>query len=124
MKINELFPSKFVRGQDLSHTPVLAKLGMIGQVEVHPRPGVKEQKWILLFESIDPAGKTRLIAGVSRTAAGYYAVILRKALVAQILEVTATTDTDEWPGKQVVFHACESRAGLTVCARAPKTKAE
>ncbi|MCL5994491.1 MAG: hypothetical protein M1546_00355 [Chloroflexi bacterium] len=123
MKINELFPSKFVRGQDLSHTPVLAKLGVIEQVEVHPRPGVKEQKWVLLFESVDPAGKARPIAGVSRTAAGY-AVILRKALMAQILEATGTTDTDEWPGKQVVFHACESRAGLTVCARAPKTKAE
>jgi hypothetical protein len=122
VKLNELFPNRFVRGQDLT-SPVLASISAIEKADVHPRPGVTETKLVLRFESIGTDGKPKPLAGIMRTPAGY-GVLLRKSLAVQIFEATATSDTDQWSGKTVVLASAPARASgrdvLTVVARAPR----
>ncbi len=125
MKLSEMFPARFMRGRDLPG-PILAQVNAIEREEVHPRPGVTEQKYVLRFERLDPrSGKPIPLPGVSRSRTGY-GVILRKALAEQVAATLGSDDTDEWTGKRVVLEPCQARAAgrdvLTVSARAPKSK--
>ncbi len=125
MKLSEMFPARFVRGRDLPG-PILVQVNAIEREEMHPRPGVTEQKYVLRFERLDPrANRPTLLPGVSRSRAGYGA-ILRKALAEQIATVTGSDDTDEWIGKYVVLEPCQAHAAgrdvLSISARAPKIK--
>ncbi len=125
MKLSEMYPARFVRGRDLPG-PILAQVSAVEREEVHPRPGVTEQKYVLRFERLDPrSGKPAPLPGVSRARAGY-GVILRKALAEQIAATLGSDDTDEWIGKRVVLEPCPTRAAgrdvLTISARAPKAK--
>jgi hypothetical protein len=125
MKVSEMFPARFMRGQDLS-APILVQLTAIEREEVHPRPGVSEQKYVLRFERIDPrSAKPAPMPNVARAHNGY-GVILRKSLAQQIAAALGTDETDEWVGKRIVLESSQTRAAghdvLTVAARAPKTK--
>jgi hypothetical protein len=125
MKVSEMFPARFMRGQDLP-APILAQITAIDHEEVHPRPGVTEQKFVLRFERIDPrTGKPAPMPNVARTREGY-GVILRKALAQQIAAALGSDETDVWVGKRVVMESAQTRAAgrdvLTIAARAPKAK--
>src|SRR5262245_27266270 len=123
MKLSEMFPSRFVRGQDLQ-SPILAQITGIERETVHPRAGVEEEKFILRFERIDPrTGKPAPLSTVVRTRAGH-GVILRRVLAEQIAEALGADDTDAWIGQRVVLAPADARAGnrtvKTIVARAPK----
>jgi hypothetical protein len=125
MKVSEMFPARFMRGQDLP-APILAQITAIEREEVHPRPGVTEQKYVVRFERMDPrTAKPVPMPNVARAKNGY-GVILRKALAQQIAAALGSDETDEWVGKRVVLESAQTRAAgkdvLTVAARAPKTK--
>ena len=127
MKLAQMFPAKFVRGQDLS-APILAIITAITREETHPRPGVTEEKYVIHFERVDPkTGEYIELPANLRTAQGYGA-ILRHTLAEQIADALKSDDTDQWTGQRIVFMPIHTRAAgkdvLTISARAPKTNGQ
>lgn len=122
LTVTDLFPRRFVRGQDL-RGPILAQLTGIGAETVHPRPGVEEQAHAVYFEHLDP--KTRRPAplrGFQRGRDGY-AIILRRTLAEQIMAATGAETIDDWPGRVVVFEPATVAGKVTIKARAPRAPA-
>ncbi|MDA8113674.1 MAG: hypothetical protein M0Z43_02960 [Acidithiobacillus sp.] len=123
MKLNEMYPSRFVRGRDLP-AAILIKITTVESETVHPRPNVTEQAYVLRFERIDPrTGQPASIAGCSRTDAGY-GVILRHTLAAAIAAILQSDDTDAWIDQRIVLEPARIRAAgqdvTTITARAPR----
>lgn len=124
MKLNQMFPARYVRGQDLA-APILVVITGISKEETHPRPGVTEEKYVLHFERLDPrTGEYVEMEANARTKAGY-GCILRHTLAEQIADVLKSDDTDTWIGQKIVLQPCKTRAAgrdvLTISARAPKS---
>jgi hypothetical protein len=88
MKLSEMYPSRFVRGQDLS-AAILVEITGIERDQVHPKPGVTETKYVLRFNAIKPAS----LANVERAKTGY-GVILRKTLADQVAGILGSDGDD------------------------------
>jgi hypothetical protein len=102
----------------------MARLVTVETETVHPRPGVETEAYIVRFAVISAKTQKPVpFPGAQRTENGY-GMILRAALVEQIMLATETTDTSEWPGKLIVFEQATRVGKLTTAARAPRTTAQ
>ncbi len=123
MNLDQMFPARFVRGQDLT-AAILATITGITRDETHPRPGVTEEKYVLHFERIDPRTGEYIQMPANQRDEHGYATILRKTLAEQIAGALSTRDTDQWIGQKIVLMPTRTRAAgrdvLTISARAPK----
>jgi hypothetical protein len=125
MQLTDMYPSKFLRGQDMTK-PLLIELKSVEKTELRAGPGKPaEQGYVLHFENVHAAtGKYQLVRGIAYTVGKGHVLVLRRALADQIMAATATTDTDEWPGKRVVIYPeamnVAGRAVIAIRARAPK----
>jgi len=127
MQIQTMFPSRYVRGQDLS-AAILARIISVTHETMHPRPGVTETSYVLRVNRIDPANRDLLveIPNVNCDATLGYGVILRHSLALQIGAMHGS-DTDKWAGQVIVLEptrmAVAGRDVTTITARAPRTPA-
>lgn len=108
MKLSEMYPSKYLRGADLS-APVKVTIAKI-QPERLYTPGVGEvDGWVLYCE---------------RASKG---VVLSKGLALSIAQALGADDTDEWIGKQIVLYPQPMRVAgrdlVAIRARAVNGKA-
>jgi hypothetical protein len=85
MNVNQMFPSRFLRGAELQG-PVTVTIQRIGQEEVYKPGKGKESCWILYAE---------------RASRG---VVLSKSLAESIAQALGESDTDQWPGRQVTLY--------------------
>lgn len=105
MKVSDMFPSKYLRGCDLSG-PVTVTIAGIRAERLY-RPGKGEvEAWVLFCEKASKG------------------VVLSKTLADQIAAALESEDTDNWPGKPVVLYpesiTVAGRRVLAVRARAVK----
>jgi hypothetical protein len=84
MKINELFPHKYVTGEDLNDKTVTVTIARVVAERMHPNQASPEvEKYVIYF------GETRR------------GVVLGRPLEMQITRAIAEDDTDHWPGHKV-----------------------
>jgi len=87
MKLSEMFPSRFVRGEDLQGRSVTVTVARIQLERMRPSPQSPEvQKFVLL------------------TVEGKKGIVLSKTLAAQISQVLGCDETEEWQGKKVTLY--------------------
>jgi hypothetical protein len=116
MQIHDLFPPKFLRGQDL-HAPALIRITGLKREKVFLGPGKPPQmKWILNFEAVSPKKLP------PQHPPEGYGLPLRPSLAKQIFDATHTQNTDDWVGAEIVVYPETVTTGdgekLTVYARA------
>ena len=86
MKLEEMFPSKYIKGQDLQGRPVNVTITRIQPEKMRPNPQSPElQKFVL------------------HTAEGKKGVVLSKTLASQIAEILESDESDDWIGKKVTL---------------------
>ena len=120
MNVNELFPARYLRGQDMAG-PILVVITGLGMEKMRAGPGKPEEsKYVLRFELAK--GVTQTLKTTSHTPDGYK-LPMRKTLAIDIATALKEPDTDKWIGaKVVIYPATESAAGrdvITTHARAP-----
>lgn len=86
MKINEMFPSRFVRGEDLQGRAVIVTIARVQTERMRPNPQSPELKKYVLY-----------------TIEGKKGVVLSKTLATQIAQTLNCNDTDDWNGKKVTL---------------------
>lgn len=86
MKINEMFPSRFVKGEDLQGSGVTVTIARIQTEKMRPNPQGPELKKFVLY-----------------TVEGKKGLVLSKTLVFQIAWVLESDESDDWIGKQVTL---------------------
>ena len=117
--INDLFPRRFVRGQDLNG-PLLVRITKIDTAVVHPRPGMSERVYVLWFDNLDPrTWQTVKLPGFLCGPYGH-AVIMRRKLAEQIVAALGTDVVSDWPGRVVVLEPKRVSGKQTLTARASK----
>lgn len=95
MNVNQMFPSKYVRGAELAG-PVTVTIDHLAQEEVW-RPGEGKAQAVVMYCQNAKRG-----------------VVLNRVLALQIAEAVGEPDTDAWQGKRVVLYP----APMTVAGRA------
>ncbi len=86
-EISELFPSKYLRGEDLqAKGPVTVEIAGIDTAEAY-RPG---------------EGKTKIY--ILRCIKASKGVVLSPPLARQIAGIVGSTNTDNWPGKRITLY--------------------
>lgn len=105
MKVGEMFPSKYLKGSDLTG-PVTVTIAGIEKAELY-RPGEgKTTAWVLYCE---------------RASKG---IILSRPLAAGIAQALGSDETNDWPGRQIVLYPQPMRVGgrdlVAIRARAAK----
>ena len=121
MNVNELFPARYLRGQDMAG-PILVVITGLGIEKMRAGPGKPEEsKQVLRFELAKGVAQT--LKTTLHTSDGYK-LPMRKTLALDIAAALNEQDTDKWIGaKVVIYPATESAAGrdvITTHARAPK----
>ncbi len=111
MKVSEIFPRRFVSGEDLQGKAFLVTIDFVQKEDVATGPGAKpEPKWILY------------LAGSKK------GIILSRTLAEQIVEIVKTDETNEWPAKQIVIYpvpmTVAGKQRVAIRARAPKPGSE
>lgn len=86
MDVNQMFPSKYVRGDELPPAGVRVTIAAV-KTEKMRKPGAGE---------VD--GFTLWAQGARRP------IVLTAALARQIAQLTGETDTDNWPGKAITLY--------------------
>lgn len=82
--IDEMFPSKFLRGGELED-PVTVTIESVQQEEVWNTSNGKEKKWVL------------------RVKGGTKGVIMSKTLAEQISTIIGSEDSKDWIGHKIVL---------------------
>lgn len=123
MKVNDMFPSRVLRGQDLPEKGLLIQINSVHAEKMRAGAGKPEElKYVLYFDNIS-TGKPTRVRGVQYVPDHGQGMVLRKSLAEQINEATGTDDTEAWPGKRVVIYGCKTRAQgkevISICARKP-----
>ena len=126
MKLGEMYPSRFLRGQDMVGGLLIVIRG-VTQEKVRAGAGRPEEaKYILRFELAKNDQQPAILPTTSHPPEGY-GLVLRKILANEIFEATKTSDTSDWPAcKVVILPRVEKAAGreMTVIhARAPRAQA-
>lgn len=85
MNVNQLFPSKYVKGAELGG-PVTVTIERLAQEEVY-RPGEGKAQAVVMY-----------CQGAKR------GIVLNRVLALQIAEAVGEPDTDAWQGKRVVLY--------------------
>lgn len=105
MNINEMYPSKYVKGQDLqgkAHTLTIARLA---SEKMSPRPGTPPaDKWVIYFTETDKG------------------IILNRTNAETIALLYG--DTNNWTGKRITIYpesvTIAGKAQIAIRMRAPK----
>lgn len=123
MQVKDMFPSRYLRGQDMSK-PILVELRSVEKTELRAGPDKPaEPAYLLFFENVS-TGKPEPIRGLVHDPRKGHALVLRRELAEQIMYHTATNDTAEWRGKRVVLYpdprTVARRNIVSICARAQK----
>lgn len=126
MKLGELFPNRYLRGQDMT-APLLIVIR--GTVIEKVRAGAgkpEESKHVLRFDLAKSDKNPAQLPYTQRPPEGY-GLVLRKTLAAEIFDATRTTDTSEWVGAKVVIYPhtenVMKRDVITIHARMPRNAA-
>lgn len=127
MKLSEMFPNRFLRGQDMTN-PLLIVIRGVELVKVRAGAGKPEEaKWVLRFDLAKSDKNPKELPGTQRPPEGY-GLVLRKTLANEISLALSTDDSDKWiAGKVVIFPLTENvmkRDVIAIHARAPKHTAE
>jgi len=85
MKVNEMFPSKYVKGEDLRGAVTVTVKSV--EAERMYKPGVGEVTGFVLY-----------------TQEGKKGLILSRVLAGQIAQAIGNDDTDKWPGKKITLY--------------------
>lgn len=103
MQVKDMFPAKYLRGQDMPK-PMLIEMHSVLQQELRPGPDKPaEIAYVLFFDDVS-TGKPAPVRGLAKHANGKHALVLRRQLAEEIMAATGTTDTDEWGNKRVVIY--------------------
>jgi hypothetical protein len=96
MKINDMFPSKYVRGEDLNGKSFIVTIAHIEAEVMRPNPASPEVTKFVLY-----------------TQEGKKGIVLSKVLAQQIAKILQADDTDAWTGKKVaIFGEAVTVAGV------------
>jgi len=85
MDINQMYPSKFLHGRDLAG-PVTVTIRVVKAEEIYTPGKGKTPAFVLYCEKASKA------------------IVMRKNLAGQIAAALQETDTDNWPGRQIVLY--------------------
>lgn len=125
MQVKDMFPSKFLRGQDMSK-PMLVEMHSVVETGLRAGPDKPEEKAFVLFFDDVSSDKPAPVRGLLRHPNGHHALVLRRALADEIMAATATDDTDQWAGKRVVLYheqrTVARRNVVSIRARPAKTR--
>ena len=86
MKLDEMFPSRYVKGQNLQGRAVNVTIARIQFENMRPNPQSPELQKFVLY-----------------TAEGKKGVVLSKTLASQIAEILKSDESDDWIGKKVTL---------------------
>jgi len=86
MKITDMFPSRYVKGEDLKGKDVTVTIARIQPEKMRPNPQSPEIERFVLY-----------------TAEGKKGIVLSKTLASQIARSVGSYDTDDWMGKKVTL---------------------
>jgi len=84
MKLDEMFPSRYVRGNDLQGRAVTVTIARVQTESMRPNPKSPELQKFVLY-----------------TVEGKKGVVLSKTLASQISQVLGSDESDDWLGKKV-----------------------
>ena len=87
MKLNEMFPSKYVKGEDLGGQAFTITIDHIQPERMRPNPQSPEVEKYVLY-----------------TAEGKKVIVLSKVLAQQIARLVGSDDTDQWTGKKIKIY--------------------
>ena len=87
MKLDEMFPSRFVRGQDLQGRAVTVTIDRVLPERMRPNPQSPEMQKFVLY-----------------TVEGKKGIVLSKTLANQIAQVLESDESDNWIGKKVTLY--------------------
>lgn len=87
MKINDMFPSKYVRGEELGGKSFSVTIARVVKERMRPDSRCPEADRFVLY-----------------TVEGHKGIILSKTLADQIAKITGSDDTDAWPGKKIEIY--------------------
>lgn len=103
MKVSEMFPRRFLRGQDMTKS-LLILINGIEEQELRAGPNKPaERAYVMFFDDVSN-GKPARLSGVAYTPRKGHALVLRGALAKQIATILGTDETDEWRGRDVVIY--------------------
>lgn len=123
MQVKDMFPSKFLRGQDMTK-PMLVEMHGVQETGLRAGPDKPEEPAYVLFFDDVSTGKPLPVRGLMRHENGKHALVLRRQLAEEIMQATGTTDTDDWANKRVVLYheqrTVARRSVVSIRARAAK----
>lgn len=110
MKVSEMFPRKYLGGEDLQGKAYRVVIDGVRQEELRVAPGAKpELKWVMY------------LAGTRK------GIVLSRTLAEQIAAAAGSDETDDWAGKAVVIYpepmTVAGKRRVAIRARAPKPEA-
>jgi hypothetical protein len=86
MKLDEMFPSRYVKGQDLNGRAVTVTIERIQTERMRPNPQSPELEKFVLY-----------------TIEGKKGIVLSKTTATQIARILGSDESDEWIGKKVTL---------------------
>jgi hypothetical protein len=109
MKVSDMFPRKYLGGEDLQGKAYRVVIERVRQEELRVGPGAKpEPKWVMYL---------------SGTRKG---IILSRTLAEQVAAAVGSDETDDWTGKTVVIYpepmTVAGKRRVAIRARAPKAE--
>ena len=87
MKLEEMFPSRYVKGQDLQGRDLIVTIASVQSERMRPNPQSPELQKFVLY-----------------TVEGKKGVVLSKTLASQIARAMGNDDSDDWTGKKVTLY--------------------
>lgn len=88
MKVNQMFPSRYVSGEDLNGKAWPVTIRNVTTEKMHPNPQAPEVEKFVLY-----------------TVEGRKGIVLGKVLAEQIQAATGQDDTEQWPGCKITIFA-------------------
>lgn len=127
MQVKDMFPAKYLRGQDMTK-PMLIEMHVVMQQKLRPGPDKPEETaYVLYFDDVS-TGKPAPVRGLVKHENGKHALVLRRQLADEIMSASGTQDTDEWSGKRVVIYpeqrTVARRNVVSIRARKPAPAAQ
>jgi hypothetical protein len=125
MNIQERYPAKLVRGQDLT-TPIVALITAVKDEELVAGKGKKPEMVLCVYFENVTSGKPQRMKTNAYTPGLGHAFNGRKLLAQQIAELLGEWDTDNWVGKRIELYQVDNTAGgkrvKSIAARLPVDK--
>ena len=87
MKVTDMFPSRYVKGEDLKGKDVTVTIARIQSEKMRPNPQSPEMEKFVLY-----------------TAEGKKGIVLSKTLATQVARSVGSYETDDWLGRKVTLY--------------------